>query len=95
MASETPTDERPRWLDDPAHVRLLIRGFWAACALIVLVDLLAIAGVFDKHGHFPWEGWFGFHAVYGFVACVALVEAAKLMRKVVMRPRDYYDREDA
>jgi hypothetical protein len=94
LTAERDDHEPPRWLDDPAHVRLLIRGFWAACAVVVLIDVLAVAGVYDKHGHFPWEGWFGFHAVYGFVACVALVEAAKLLRRVIMRPVDYYERED-
>ena len=40
---------------------------------------------------FGFDGWFFFYAVYGFVACVALVLAAKVLRRVVMRPEDYYD----
>jgi hypothetical protein len=30
--------------------------------------------------------------LYGFFACVALVLAAKLLRKLIMRPEDYYER---
>lgn len=93
MGADAKHDEPPRWLDDPTNVRRLLRAFWVVCALIVLVDVLALAGVYDKHGHFPWEEWFGFHAFYGFLACVALVEAAKLLRRVIMRPIDYYERE--
>ena len=35
---------------------------------------------------------FGFHAVYGFVACVVLVLAAKQLRRVLMRDENYYER---
>ena len=39
------------------------------------------------------EDIFGFYALYGFVACVALVLIATQMRKVLMRDEDYYDDE--
>ena len=29
--------------------------------------------------------------LYGFVACVFLVLMAKLLRRILMRPEDYYD----
>jgi hypothetical protein len=35
---------------------------------------------------------FGFYGWFGFVACVALVLIAKQLRRIVMRPEDYYDR---
>jgi hypothetical protein len=45
-----------------------------------------------KHPHFPWEQWWGFYAVYGFVACVLLVLVAKyILRPIVKRREDYYD----
>jgi hypothetical protein len=43
----------------------------------------------------PWEGFFGFYALYGFVACVLLVLLAKEMRKLVMRDEDYYEQPHA
>ncbi len=33
----------------------------------------------------------GFDAIYGFVACVGLVIAAKGLRVLLMRDEDYYD----
>jgi len=45
-----------------------------------------------KHSYFAWEECFGFFAIYGFVACVLLVLAAKyILRPLVKRDEDYYD----
>ena len=55
-------------------------------ALSVLVDL-----TYEKHGHMPIENWSGFHAWYGFVSCVALVFAARGLRRILMRDEHYYD----
>ena len=54
----------------------------ALCAL-----LLAAEPFVYKHGEFRFEEWFGFHGIYGFVACVALVLAAKALRRVLKRRR--------
>lgn len=87
-----PPGEEPRWLDDPANVKKIIRVFWACCALLLIPDLLEALGVVHfKHPHFGWDGFLGFFAFYGFVACVVLVLIAKQMRKVIMRDEDYYD----
>ena len=55
--------------------------------LILLADLFV-----PKHGKFLIEHAFGFYGIFGFVACVGLVLAAKVLRRIVMRPEDYYDR---
>jgi hypothetical protein len=82
------TDEKRRyWLDDPKHVTAVYRALIAVCLVLGAVDLF-----FVKRGHFAWEGWIGFYAIYGFVCCVALVLVAKQLRKVLMRREDYYDR---
>lgn len=80
-------NERRWWLDDPKNVDKVFYALCVLCALSVIADLF-----YDKHGHFTWENWLGFHAGYGFVACVGLVLAAKQLRKLVKRPEDYYDR---
>ena len=77
----------PRWLDRPENVRKVYLAVWVACGLLLLVELFI-----DKHGEVGIEHWFGFHGFYGFVACVGLVLAAKLLRRLVIRPEDYYDR---
>ena len=78
--------EKAYWLDDPRNVDKIVKALVVVCALLLLADLF-----YHKHVHFAFEGWFGFFGIYGFVMCVALVLVAKLMRKVLMRPEDYYD----
>lgn len=77
---------RKYWLDNPRNVDRIVWVLYAVCAF-----LLAIDGFVHKHGPFAIEHWFGFYGIYGFVACVGLVLAAKEMRRILMRPEDYYD----
>lgn len=90
--STKPSRKRGRettswWLDDSRNVDRLVYGLYAVCGVLLLIDPLI-----HKHGPFAIEHWLGFYGVYGFVACVALVLAAKQLRRVLMRPEDYYDR---
>jgi hypothetical protein len=86
MAQETPS-ERTYLFDKPRNVRRVFRLFYTALALLLLAEFFV-----HKHPHFPWEGYFGFYAVYGFVACVLLVLAAKyILRPLVKRRENYYD----
>lgn len=76
------------WLDRSENVTKIYRGLWALGLLLLAADLLL-----HRHEEFGWVGWFGFYAAYGFFACVALVLAAKeILRRLVKRPEDYYDR---
>lgn len=75
------------WLDRPGNVELIVRAVYLICAVLVVADVFV-----PKHGPFPIEHVFGFYAWYGFFACVGLVLAAKVLRWVLMRPEDYYDR---
>lgn len=79
-------DKKRYWLDEPRNVTKLYRGLWGIGILLVLLDL-----VVHRHAEAEFDGVFGFYGLYGFVACTALVLAAKLLRRVVMRPEDYYD----
>jgi len=79
--------EKHHIFDDPRNVKRLLRVFYVVCVGVLAIDL-----VFARKIMHPWEGLFGFYALFGFVACVALVLIAKEMRKVVMRDEDYYDR---
>ena len=80
-------NEPPRFLDRPSNMKRIRWTFYALCAALVVLDL-----VVHRHAAHPWEGLFGFHAVYGFVACVALVLVAKQMRRLLMRREDYYEK---
>lgn len=80
--------KREHWLDDPANVRKLWRGFLAVLALTV------IAGAWvDLHPHFEAEKWFGFHAAYGFLACLAMIVGAKALGLFLKQPDAYYAEE--
>ena len=84
------SDENRKYLfDDPGNTRRVVRGLVVACVLLFGLD-----AVLHRHVAHPWEGMFGFYAIYGFIACVLLVLLAKEMRKLVMRDEDYYEKED-
>jgi len=69
------------------NVQRVLYGLF--CSLILL---LAIEPFVTKHSYFAWEKWFGFYAIYGFVACVLLVLVAKyVLRPLIKREEDYYD----
>ena len=78
--------EKTYLFDNPRNVDRLLRGFYFICALLVITDFLV-----HRHIYMDWENIPAFYAIYGFVACVALVLMAKVLRKVVMRKEDYYD----
>ncbi len=81
------------FFDKPRNLRRTLKIFFIASALLILLDLLDLLHVFPfKETHDGLEGWFGFYAIYGFVGCTLLVLAAKVLRKIVMREEDYYDR---
>ncbi len=82
-----PLGERSYWLDRPSNVNKLVYAFYALCGLILAVDIFV-----PKHGPFAIEHAFGFYGLFGFFACVVLVLIAKQLRRVLMRPEDYYDR---
>jgi hypothetical protein len=80
-------DERKWWLDEPKNQDKIYYGLWIACILVTLADLF-----YHKHGYFHFEEWTGFHSIFGFLACAALILLAKQLRRVVGRSEDYYDR---
>ncbi|MEX1107337.1 MAG: hypothetical protein WEC00_00360 [Dongiaceae bacterium] len=86
MNAQEPTPPRRHLFDHPRNVRTVIRALCAACIIVLAADFLV-----DRHVDHPWELLFGFYALYGFVACVLLVLIAKALRRILMRPEDYYD----
>ena len=72
--------------DKPENVRRLRMGFFVALVLVLVAELFV-----DMHGQFAVEHFFGFYAVYGFIAYVTLIFVAKLLRRLLMRREDYYD----
>ena len=79
--------EKTWWLDRSENVTKLYRAVWAIGLALVGLDLIV-----HRHAETAFDGWFGFYGIYGFVSCVSLVIAAKGLRRIVMRPEDYYER---
>ncbi|MDG2204181.1 MAG: hypothetical protein P8M79_02905 [Alphaproteobacteria bacterium] len=77
--------DRPHWLDKPRNVKMLLRLLIGFGALLFIADAF-----YHKHAHFPVEEFFGFYAIFGFVAFVVIVLVGKKLRKILMRPEDYY-----
>lgn len=74
--------------DDPKLKRYL-RILFAISALLLLAEFVYFFA--DRHAHFEFDSRPGFYAVYGFMSCVVVVYAARLLRPLVMRDEDYYD----
>jgi len=80
-------EEELSLFDHPKTVKSVLYTFFTCVGLLLSIDLF-----FHKHAIFPWEEYFGFYSVFGFVACVILVLVAKyILRPLVMRKEDYYD----
>jgi hypothetical protein len=77
------------WLDQPANVKRLWRGF-----LVVLALTVAAEAVVQLHPHFEIESVFGFSAWFGFGACAAMIALAKGLALLLKRPDVYYGRHD-
>jgi hypothetical protein len=85
----TKHEQKKHLFDNPNNVSLLLRVFYTICAVLFILDF-----VLHRHVTHSWENLPGFYAIFGFVACVALVLIANQMRKVLMRKEDYYDVDD-
>ncbi len=73
--------------DDPGNIKIFLIFFY--CSLVVLL----IAEFFiHPHPAFAFEHIKGFSAVYGFFSCVLLIFLAKILRLIVMKKENYYDK---
>ena len=80
-------DKKEYYLDKPENIGKILKVFYVICGILVVTDFIV-----HRHIYHDWENVPAFYAIYGFIGCVALVLIAKLMRKVLMREEDYYDK---
>jgi hypothetical protein len=78
--------EREHLFDKPRNVRRLLYVLYSICVLLFASEFL-----YQRHTQHAWDSWPGFYAGYGFVGCVLLVLIAKLLRRFLKRPEDYFD----
>jgi len=86
-AAKPPPPAGANWLSRPGTIRVLWIVFIAVLAATLAAELLV-----HLHPRFRLERWFGFHAVWGFLSCVAMVLFANLLGLFLRRPDDYYTR---
>jgi len=77
--------EPDHWLVRPETIRWIWRISIVVLAITVLLQL-----VIKVKGYFGVDGWIGFGAVYGFLACLAMVLVAKGLGFALKRDEDYY-----
>jgi len=77
------------WLDEPQNVKRLWRGF-----LVLLAVVLAAEFLITLHPHFEVERFPVFYATFGFLACAAMIGAAKAIGVLLKRPDTYYRADD-
>lgn len=68
--------------------KVLKTAIYVAMGLLVISDFI----IPKHHAIFPWDEIPGFNAAYGFISCVAIIVAAKLIGKLLLqKSEDYYD----
>ena len=69
---------------------------WGATAAAVAVSVVAeLRSAYETHGSFWWVSLPGFDLLYGFIGCVAIVLASKVLGATwIQREEDYYRDEE-
>lgn len=81
-----PSGEKPGFFDR----RGVRRALWYA--MVALCVGFAAAGfLIDVHPYFPVEEFGAFYAIFGFLAFTLIILSGPWLRRILMRPEDYYD----
>jgi hypothetical protein len=78
--------DNPGWADKPGNKKRIRWTLYVICAVLVVADFFA-----HRHISAAIEQVPAFYALYGFVALVGVVLAAKALRLFVKRDEEYYD----
>jgi len=73
--------------DNPKNVKKLLICFYCSLVILLISELFI-----HPHPAFSFEYFKGFSAVYGFFSCVLLIFVAKILRLIVMKKENYYDK---
>ena len=84
---QTSDNNNMGWADKPAVRKRIRNVLYVVCVLLVLADF-----VVHRHIVMPLERIPAYYAIYGFIALVSVVMLAKLLRKLVGREEDYYEK---
>ena len=74
--------------------KLTAMGQWATRVLLAIGAVLVVLEfIVHRHGEIALEDQPLFPAVYAFFVCIFIVVGGIWLRKIAMRPEDYYDNE--
>ena len=74
--------------------KLKAMGQWATRVLLAIGAVLVVLEfIVHRHGEIALEDLLLFPAVYAFFVCIFIVVGGIWLRKIAMRPEDYYDDE--
>ncbi len=73
------------WVDTASGLNRLIIGLIVLCVFLFAMDF-----VWHRHVKVPGEGFYGFHAIAGFVSFTVIVFGAKALRLLIRRDETYY-----
>jgi prolipoprotein diacylglyceryltransferase len=85
--SDHKHDSEPGWFERRENQNKLFYGLLTVAGILTASEFL-----YEHHPHFDIENIPEFFELFGFVAFVAIVFAGRLLRTVIMRDEDYYDR---
>lgn len=84
----TDPNKKQTGLDSPAFGQKVV---WAV--IIICIGLGVADFLYHKHGHFEIENVPAFYGIYGFLAFILVVFVGVILRKIIMRDEDYYERD--
>ena len=84
---QTSDNNNTGWADKPVIRQRIRNVLYAVCALLVLAEFIV-----HRHIYMPLEKIPAYYAIYGFIALVSVVMLAKLLRKLVGREENYYEK---
>ena len=74
--------------------KLARMGIWATRVLLAIGAMLVVLEfMIHRHGEIALEDLPLFPAIYAFSICIFIVVGGILLRKIAMKPEDYYDDE--
>jgi len=74
--------------------KLARMGIWATRVLLAIAAVLVVLEfIIHRHGTIALEDLPLFPAIYALIICILIVGGSILLRKIAMRPEDYYDDE--
>lgn len=78
----------PGWFDRPENVSKVWYALLLVCGALTISEFL-----YEHHPHFEIEKIPEFFEIFGFLAFMFIVFCGRLLRSLIMRDEDYYERD--